>query len=125
MRFKVLITGLVEKLNSNIGILIIGHGSRNTQAINEFAELVSSLRSFLPSSVPIEYGYLEFSKPVSSEALDRLKEKSVKKVIAIPAMLVAAGHVKNDIPSVLNAYSAERGVEIIYGKNLALIMQAH
>ena len=71
-------------------------------------------------SVPVAYGYLEFSRPIISEALDTLRDISVTKVIAIPAMLFAAGHAKNDIPSVLNAYSARTGLEIIYGRELGI-----
>ena len=116
-----MISGLLDKLHSetNIGILIIGHGSRNVHASNEFAELVKSIELLLPS-VPVKYGYLEFSRPIISEALDTLRDISVTKVIAIPAMLFAAGHAKNDIPSVLNAYSARTGLEIIYGRELGL-----
>jgi len=36
-----------------------------------------------------------------------------KKIIAIPAMLFAAGHVKNDIPSLLMNYSSKTGMEIV------------
>ncbi len=106
-------------LGSNIGILIIGHGSRNSHAISEFATLVESIKSFFPS-VPFEYGYLEFSLPTITQALDSLREKSVEKVIAIPAMLFAAGHAKNDIPSVLNTYSVKTGLEIVYGRELGI-----
>ncbi len=116
-----MISGLLDKLhpNNNIGVLIIGHGSRNVHASNEFAELAKSIQSLLPS-VPVTYGYLEFSRPIISEALDTLRDLSVTKVIAIPAMLFAAGHAKNDIPAVLNAYSARTGLEIIYGRELGV-----
>ena len=35
-------------------------------------------------------------------------------------MLFAAGHAKNDIPSVLNTYAAQNGVTINYGKELGI-----
>ena len=35
-------------------------------------------------------------------------------------MLFAAGHAKNDIPSVLNTYAARHGVEITYGRELGV-----
>ena len=35
-------------------------------------------------------------------------------------MLFAAGHAKNDIPSVLNQYAAENNVQIDYGKELGI-----
>ena len=63
---------------------------------------------------------MEFAKPSIIDALDKLKDLSVKKVIAIPAMLFAAGHVKNDIPSLLMNYSSKTGIEIIYGRELGI-----
>jgi len=60
---------------------------------------------------------LEFAKPSNVEALDKIKDLSIKKVIAIPAMLFAAGHVKNDIPSLLMNYSSKTGIEIINEEN--------
>jgi sirohydrochlorin cobaltochelatase len=35
-------------------------------------------------------------------------------------MLFAAGHVKNDVPSVLNTYAAQNGVEIKFGRDLGI-----
>ncbi len=109
----------LSELDPSIGILIIGHGSRNRLAIAEFAELAALLREAFPKN-PVEYGYLEFATPIISTALDRLKKQSVKRVLAIPAMLFAAGHAKNDIPALLNAYSKKNDLEIIYGRELGI-----
>jgi sirohydrochlorin cobaltochelatase len=38
-------------------------------------------------------------------------------------MLFAAGHAKNDIPSVLNTYAAEHDITIQYGRELAIDLQ--
>ena len=102
-----------------LGVLVCGHGSRNRRAVDEFAELVESLRLRLPG-IPVEYGYLEFARPIIREGLDRLRAKGVERILAIPAMLFAAGHTKNDIPSVLNSYAAETGLKIDYGKELGV-----
>lgn len=40
--------------------------------------------------------------------------------MALPGMLFAAGHAKNDIPSVLNTYSAANGLQIEYGRELGI-----
>ena len=85
------------KLNNQFAILICGHGSRNKLAINEFQELTNFIQKRYPNFL-VEYGFLEFAKPSIVDSLDKLKDLSIKKVIAIPAMLFAAGHVKNDIP---------------------------
>ena len=91
---------LDSKLNNQVAILICGHGSRNKLALTEFQELTKYIQKRYPKFL-VEYGFLEFAKPSIVDALDKLKDLSIKKVIAIPAMLFAAGHVKNDIPSLL------------------------
>ena len=107
------------KLNNQVAILICGHGSRNKLAITEFQELTKFIQKRYPNFL-VEYGFLEFAKPSIVDALDKLKDLSIKKVIAIPAMLFAAGHVKNDIPSLLLNYSSKTGIEIIYGRELGI-----
>ena len=102
-----------------IGVLICGHGSRNRQAVGEFAQLAEGLRKLLPG-VPVEYGYLEFARPILRDGLDSLRAQGVKRVLAVPGMLFAAGHAKNDIPSVLNTYAAETGLRIDYGRELGV-----
>jgi sirohydrochlorin cobaltochelatase len=102
-----------------IGVMICGHGSRNRQAVTEFAQLAEGLRRLLPD-VPVEYGYLEFARPILRDGLDSLRAQGVKRVLAVPGMLFAAGHAKNDIPSVLNRYAAETGLRIDYGRELGV-----
>ena len=108
-----------SKLNNQVGILICGHGSRNKLAIQEFQELTKLIQQRYPNMI-VEYGFLEFAKPSLTDALDKLRNYSIKKIIAIPAMLFAAGHVKNDIPSLLMNYSSNTDIEIIYGRELGI-----
>lgn len=102
------------------GVMLCGHGSRNRLAVGEFAVLADRLRLRLPG-VPVEHGYLEFANPVIHQGLDRLRARHVRRVLALPGMLFAAGHAKNDIPSVLNTYAAAHpGFEITYGRELGV-----
>ena len=107
------------KETEKFGVLICGHGSRSVAAVEEFSELAIDIKKQL-KPIPLEYGYLEFAKPVLKDSLDKLKSQNLKKIIAIPAMLFAAGHTKNDIPSVLNTYSSNTGLEINYGRELGV-----
>ena len=45
----------------------------------------------------------------------------MREILAVPGMLFAAGHAKNDIPSVLNTYAAANpGTSIRYGRELGI-----
>ncbi|MGH6854288.1 MAG: sirohydrochlorin chelatase, partial [Aestuariivirga sp.] len=102
-----------------LGVMLCGHGSRDRQAAAEFAVLSRRLKQRLPQ-YPVEYGYLEFATPIIRDGLDRLKAAGVRRVLAVPGMLFAAGHAKNDIPSVLNTYAAKNDLRIDYGKELGI-----
>ncbi len=103
-----------------LGVMLCGHGSRDERAVAEFAVLAGHLSRRLPH-YPVEFGYLEFATPIIRDGLDRLRENGVNRVLAVPGMLFAAGHVKNDIPSVLNAYAARHaGFRIDYGRDLGI-----
>ncbi len=106
-------------LPEDSGVMLCGHGSRNRRAVDEFAHLSEVLKRRL-AGVPVDYGYLEFADPVITHGLDRLRAEGVKRVFALPGMLFAAGHAKNDIPSVLNTYAARHGIEITYGRELGV-----
>lgn len=102
------------------GIMVCGHGSRNANAALEFSTLAEGMKRRFPD-IPVEYGYLEFCNPVLHQGLDALKEKGVRHILAVPGMLFAAGHAKNDIPSVLNAWAATNpDVKLDYGRELGV-----
>ncbi len=103
-----------------IGVMICGHGSRSEAAVSEFAVLAEKLPALLPGEWETEYGYLEFANPVIRDGLDRLREKGCTRILAVPGMLFAAMHTKNDIPTVLNTYAAKHGIEVSYGRELGV-----
>jgi sirohydrochlorin cobaltochelatase len=104
---------------ARIGVMVCGHGSRDVAAVEEFHGLVRKLAERLPDH-PLESGFLEFARPIIREGMDRLRERGVDHVLAVPGMLFAAGHVKNDVPSVLNGYAAEHGIRVDLGRDLGI-----
>ncbi|MFV0334965.1 MAG: sirohydrochlorin chelatase [Tropicimonas sp.] len=105
---------------SRIGVMLCGHGSRSQEAVDEFAVLAQKLPALLPEGWMVDYGYLEFANPVIRAGLDTLREAGCGRILAVPGMLFAAMHAKNDIPSVLNAYAAEHGIQVDYGRDLGV-----
>jgi sirohydrochlorin cobaltochelatase len=107
-------------VSETLGLMLCGHGSRDARAVAEFAALAETLRGRFPDW-PVAHGYLEFAAPIIREGLDRLIAAGATRILAVPGMLFAAGHAKNDIPSVLNTYKAARpGLAIEYGRELGL-----
>ena len=103
-----------------VGVMVCGHGSRDVEAISEFTSVAAGIETRLPQ-YPVASGFLEFARPIIREGLENLYAQGVRHILAVPGMLFAAGHVKNDIPSVLNTYAAERpGVRVDYGRDLAV-----
>ena len=107
-------------MTDKTAVMICGHGSRDDHAIEEFNKLAGHLSRRLPQ-FDVESGFLEFATPIIRTGLDKLKERGAKKIVCVPGMLFAAGHVKNDLPSEVNNFGAENpGIEMIFGRELAV-----
>ncbi|MCH6587874.1 MAG: sirohydrochlorin chelatase [Proteobacteria bacterium] len=107
-------------MSEKFGVMVCGHGSRDVEAIREFEAVARGIRERLPQ-YDVESGFLEFAQPIIREGLDKLRARQVTEILAVPGMLFAAGHAKNDIPSVLATYEAQHPeVKIHYGRELAI-----
>ena len=101
-------------------LLIVGHGSRDPRGAREFHELVRLVRERSPG-LPVEGGFIELSKPPISECVSRLVEGKARRVSAVPLMLLAAGHAKDDIPATLvREGTSHPDVEFGYGRALGI-----
>ncbi|MCW8837015.1 MAG: sirohydrochlorin chelatase [Rhodospirillales bacterium] len=107
-------------MSEKIGIMVCGHGSRDDAAVEEFQSIANGLRERLPQ-YDTEWGFLEFARPIIREGLDKLREKGCTRILALQGLLFAAGHAKNDVPSVLNTYAAQHDdVTIDCGRDLGI-----
>lgn len=105
-------------------VLLCGHGSRDPDAVGEFELAAAALRRRLANLAPgddFATGYLEFARPTIQEGLGRLVEHGARRIFAIPGMLFAASHVKNDLPWEMNSFmAANPGVEVRFGRDLGI-----
>ena len=107
-------------MSKKIGVMLCGHGSRDVDAIREFQALAGHLAQRLPQYA-VDSGFLEFATPIIRTGLDALKAKGVSRILAVPGMLFAAGHVKNDLPWEINSFAAENpDLPITFGRELAI-----
>ena len=106
--------------DDDYAVMICAHGSRSTAGCAELKNFVDQFRELLAPTV-VEYGYLEFAQPIIRDGLDSLRARGFRKIVAVPGMLFAAGHAKNDIPAVLNTYMAEYPeMDIRYGREFGI-----
>ena len=107
-------------MTEKTAVMICGHGSRDDAAIEEFNQLAGHLSKRLPD-FDVESGFLEFATPVIRTGLDKLKDRGAERIVCVPGMLFAAGHVKNDLPSEVNTFAADNpGIEVLFGRELAV-----
>lgn len=81
-------------------ILLMGHGSRDTEGVDEFRQLADAVRA-TAADFQVEAGFLEFSAegtPSIQEAFDRAVARGERHFIALPVLLHQAGHSKTDMP---------------------------
>ncbi len=82
-------------------ILLVGHGSREKSGNDEILAFAQQWRQRQPGW-SIEVCFIEFSEITMSEGLRRAAAKA-QRVIVVPLILNAAGHVKMDIPQAIDA----------------------
>ncbi|GEM57951.1 cobalamin biosynthesis protein CbiX [Flavobacterium columnare NBRC 100251 = ATCC 23463] len=107
-------------MNAKKGILICGHGSRDPEGVTGFKELVRLLKLRYPN-YEVDYGFLEFAHPIYAAAVERLYTNGVREIIAIPAILFAGSHAKNDIPYEMNTLQSQYpDLKIRLGKHFGI-----
>src|SRR5713226_3875015 len=105
-------------MHSSEAILLLNHGSRDPDAKVEFTRMARDLQA--RCDLPVQAAYLELAEPSVLDQLETLAQAGVRKVWALSAFLLAADHVKSDLPTALTKARREFGVEIEYSKPLGL-----
>jgi sirohydrochlorin cobaltochelatase len=101
-------------------VLLCGHGSRDPEAIEEFERAAAGLRARLQGR-DFATGYLEFARPTIGDALTALQARGAARILAVPGMLFAASHVKNDLPWEMNSFmAAHPEAEVRLGRDLGI-----
>lgn len=99
------------------GLVIVGHGSMHDDGVAGFNELVQRVAK--AASFDVAGGFLELSAPPMTDAVGDLYDRGHRRLVAVPLVLVGAGHAKGDVPAALARESQRRpGLSFGYGRPL-------
>jgi sirohydrochlorin cobaltochelatase len=87
---------------TGLPMLVVGHGTRSESGVAEFNAFMLRLqrRQDAPYRAAAG-GFIELSRPPVTEAVASLVGQGHRELVALPLVLVAAGHGKGDIPAAL------------------------
>jgi len=108
------------ELSEDYALVLAGHGSRDPAGVREFEKLVDLLKERC-NGRSVYHGFLEFARPVISEAVGQAIADGASRIVVVPALLAAATHAKNDMPSELLALKKEHpAVDFHFGASMDL-----
>ena len=98
-------------------VLIVGHGSRDPRGNDEIRRFVADWSRRHPDW-SIETCFIEFDEVLIDDGLERAAERSPR-VVVVPLILNAAGHVKHEIPAFIDgARRRHPATEFVYAPHL-------
>ena len=81
-------------------LLLIAHGSRNTEANQEIDQLARGVARYCSDQFDfVQHAYLEFADPDIAQGIQHCADKGAMSVTVIPYFLTAGNHVLRDIPA--------------------------
>ncbi len=104
---------------THTALLLIGHGTDDPDGLAEYHRLATQLSKQL--MLFVQPCFLELADPPIAQAIDDCARTGYRRIVALPLLLGAAGHQKNDIPVALNeARTRHPDLDIRYGAPLGV-----
>jgi sirohydrochlorin cobaltochelatase len=87
------------------GIVLFAHGARDPGWARPFEQIRERVRASRPE-YPIELAYLELMPPTLEEAIQSVVAQGALAVTVFPLFMAQGGHLKQDLPRILDAIRA-------------------
>ena len=87
-------------------IILFAHGARDPAWARPFEAVAARLREQAGPDVPVRLAYLEFMTPTLPDAGREFAAAGCTAVCIVPLFLGAGGHVRKDLPLMLDALRA-------------------
>ena len=96
----------------NSALILFAHGARDPEWAQPFRKIQRIMAKKNPG-IAVELAFLESMEPPLADAVARLAQAGYKRITVAPLFMAQGGHLKQDLPKILDAIRAEhRGVEI-------------
>lgn len=110
----------LPKSLENVGLILIGHGSKlphNQENLEKLADILRERSAFRL----VEIAFMIRNTPTIPEAIDTLAEKGVSKIVLVPVFLAAGVHTTQEIPEMIEVKDKQsqlssRGIQLFYGE---------
>ncbi len=93
--------------------MLVGHGSRAPEGVAEYWRLAGVLRQAAPE-LAVGCGFIELAAPRLDEGIETLVAAGARSVVAVPLVLLGAGHMKDDGPAALRR-ARQRHPDVVFG----------
>ena len=101
-------------------LLLVGHGTRSARGVADYWAFAEAVRAEAPG-LDVGCGFIELAEPDLDTAVDRLVAGGAGAVVAVPLVLLGAGHMKNDGPAALaRGRRRHPGVAFSYARDLGV-----
>jgi sirohydrochlorin cobaltochelatase len=90
----------------NTGLVLFAHGARDPRWAAPFEAVAARVRLLRPD-VAVRLAYLEFMAPTLPEAVAALAAERCAAVEVLPLFLGTGGHLRRDLPALVQALRAE------------------
>jgi sirohydrochlorin cobaltochelatase len=92
-------------MNSPTGLLLFAHGARDARWAEPFEAVAAQVRAARPG-VAVRLAFLELMQPDLAEAAAALVAEGCQRIEVLPLFLGAGGHVRKDLPALLDTLRA-------------------
>ena len=97
---------------ASTGLVLFAHGARDVRWVEPFERIKAKVQAQAPG-VPVELAYLELMAPDLAAAAAALVAAGCSEVRVVPVFLAQGGHMRNDLPRLVEAIAAHHpGVSI-------------
>lgn len=101
-----------DSLPADVGILVVGHGTRKAAGADQLRQLVQHMRDLRPHWSCYE-SFLELAEPTIEQAVATAASQGITRILVVPVLLFSAAHAKSDIPDAVAESAAAHGVSLL------------